>query len=144
MWEPPTRLDLDTRPRPRTAPDLLRDLGVQNALPAEQRSAVNGWLIENPADELLRVSLRRKGLPSAPLAVTAPSTRYVKVMGGTATIVSVNAWEEHSFVVFPKALTGVRCSFFSTGAAECVIAGAREEAGETVQVRRLRDGTRVA
>src|SRR5438874_9020619 len=93
LWEPPTKLELgESRSRPRTAPDLLRDLNVEAAPASAQREAVNGWLVNHPADDLMRISLRRKGLPVAPLDVPGPGRRHVHVMGGTATIVSEAPW----------------------------------------------------
>jgi hypothetical protein len=143
-WQPPTRLELGETPsRPRTAPDLLRDLGVQNASLSVQRQAINGWLLGHSVDDLLRVSLRKKGLPASPLDVSAPSATHVHIIDGTATL-SVDTWNENALVVFPRAPTQVPRTFQPTSILKYVLATIREPTPDAPQPERRRDGTPVA
>jgi hypothetical protein len=145
-WEPPTRLKLgDQPPLPKTAADLLRDLGVENAPQSMQREAVNTWLLENPADKLLGVSLRKRGLPAAPIDVTPPSGVHVQVVPTTATIVSASPWYETNLILFPRAARfDVPRTFVPTAIVNHVVAATREPSPEEQQPDRRRDGTPVA
>ncbi len=46
---------------PRTATELLRRLGKENAPKDEQRRAVSAWLLDSTPDAVLRASLRLHG-----------------------------------------------------------------------------------
>lgn len=109
VWEPPTRLVLGEGPAPpRTARDLLADLGVKDASAEAQREAVYGWLLTPAgADDLMYTSLRRKGLPASPVDAVESKAEALSVVPGTATVVGVGAWAQSAFV-FPKRLAGFR------------------------------------
>jgi hypothetical protein len=145
-WEPPTKLELgEGRARPRTAPDLLRELGVEGAPPSQQRQAVNGWLLEHSADDLMRVSLRRKGLPAASVDVALPSRRHVRVMTGSATFVSGDAWTDNALLVFPRPRTEVvHYGFLPTRSSAYVVGTISDHAPDELQPERKRDGTPVS
>lgn len=103
VWAPPTRLVLGEGPaRPRTARDLLGDLGLRSAPTEVQREGVYAWLNQNAADRLMAVSLRRKGLPVSPVESITSNAEALAVTPGTATVVSVDPGAVSAFTL-PKA-----------------------------------------
>lgn len=144
-WEPPTTLDLgDDRSRPRTASDLLRDLGVETDPVWVQREAVYGWLSDwnNTVDDLLSLSLRRRGLPAGALDVPRESEQHVHVMSGTATMIAEDPWETVVFA-FPRRLQ-VTYTFQPTGGIHHVVSTIGDPAADSMQPVRRRDGTQVS
>lgn len=91
VWEPGERLVVGTTVRPRTAHDLLRTLGVDNASLTAQKRAVDGWLLttNEPPDPLLRVSLQRRGLPTSPVHFSHPGWGRSFVISGATGIIEV-------------------------------------------------------
>jgi|SRR5579859_2858396 len=142
LWEPPTKLLLgDVKPHPRTALDLLSDLGVKSAPAAQQREAIFGWLAQNPPDDLMRVSLTKKGLPVSPLSVAEPSRDRARLMPGTVTIFTRTLW--HSNVIFPKVRLAPTSSVNFAPVINHLLADADNDPTDDQPERRL-DGVRVA
>jgi hypothetical protein len=143
IWEPPVKLRLGSpESRPRTARDLLRRLDVVDAPLATQREAVYGWLAGHVPDALMQTSLRRTGLPAAPLDVTTPAGAGVSIMPGTTTVVALRGWEPLSFV-FPRAKRSPSLGSFVVTATASSIWREREPPKEMVIPVR-RDGVEVA
>jgi hypothetical protein len=144
-WTPPTKLKLgNEKSRPRTAPDLLDDLGVSAAPEQTQRQAVNSWLVGHPPDDLMQTSLRSKGLPTAPLTVAPASERYVHVMAGTATFVAEDTWHQSLFDVFPRYRPRQVYVFHTTAFFDQVFNSVEGLDEDPFQPERRRDGTRVS
>jgi hypothetical protein len=89
VWEPPERLYVGgPELRPRTAADLLDDLGVSEESPQVQREAVNAWLVRHSdeVDDLMRISLERSGFRSRSVQVDAWAGGHYSALRGAGTV----------------------------------------------------------